>query len=231
MTTIALRAWQRWTSIREQDGWRGASMWLFNRVGERLVNLGISEVVWLELPDIKLVGAPPEGFEYRFLSPDELATFVSPENELSEHHVERARRGHDLCFAAVQNGRLAAFGWYALGCIEAIHCDNVPLSFPADVSYMYKGFTHPDFRGQRLHGYVMRLALEELARTRGVNKLVSTVSWINWPSLKSCDRLGYRRLGRMVKLGWGVGSFGFYPRAAKKLGIRFGRRADMHTRD
>ncbi len=230
MSTITWRTWQRWTEQRSQNGLSGASLWFFSRLGERLVNLRVSEVVWLELTDIKLAGAPPEGFDYRFLSPSELATFVGPENELSEQHVERLRLGQDLCFAAMQDGRLAAFGWYALGCIEAEHCDNVQLSFPADVSYMYKGFTHPDFRGQRLHGYIMRLALEELARTRGIDKLVSTVSWINWPSLKSCDRLGYRRLGRMVKLGWGACSWNNAPRAAEQLGIRFGRRADMRSR-
>jgi hypothetical protein len=76
----------------------------------------------------------------------------------------------------------------------------------------------------------MRLALEALARERGITTLVSTVGWLNWASLKSCDRLGYRRLGRMTKFGWGLLGGGFYPRAAQALGVQFGRRADLSNR-
>lgn len=230
MFASATHAWQRWSSVRQQNGLRNACEWLGERLGSRFLNLGIAEVIWLNLADIQLAGDPPAGYVYRFLTPDDIARFVGPENELGPQHVERARAGHDLCFAALHNDRLAAFGWYALGCIEGEHCDGVALSFPAGESYMYKGFTHPDFRGQRLHGYVMRLALEELARDRGITALVSTVSFVNWPSLKSCDRLGYRRLGRMTRIGWSWCGYGWYPRAARELGVRFGSRADMSSR-
>jgi hypothetical protein len=221
---------RRWSSFRQAHGARASWQWLADRVGARLVNLGVSEVVWLERDDIQLSGDPPAGFAFRFLASDELARFVGAENELAPHHVERAAAGHDLCFAALKDDRLAAYGWYALGCIEAEHCDNVALSFPADVAYMYKGFTHPDFRGLRLHGFAMRLALEALVRERGVTKLVSTVDWLNFASLKSCDRLGYRRLGRMIKYGWGRCGGVCYPPAAGKLDIRFGAAADLSPR-
>ena len=230
MFTSAARSYQRWATMRAEHGAAAGWQWLTDRVGARLVNLGVSEVVWLELADIKLSGEPPAGFEFRWLTPDEIATCVCEENELSEHHVARAAAGHDLCFAALQNDRLAGYGWYALGSIEAVHCDNTALSFPSDVAYMYKGFTHSDFRGLRLHGFAMRLALEALAAERGITKLVSTVSWLNFASLKSCERLGYRCLGRMTKVGWGPCSTGHYPAAARKLGIRFGRRADLSNR-
>jgi RimJ/RimL family protein N-acetyltransferase len=230
MFAIASRSYQRWMTMRAEHGSTAGWQWLVDRVGARLVNLGVSEVVWLELADIKLAGDPPEGFEFRWLTPDEVLSFVGEENELSKHHAERVAAGHDLCFAALHDGRLAGYGWYALGSIEAVHCDNTALSFPSDVAYMYKGFTHPDFRGLRLHGFAMRLALEALAAERGVTKLVSTVGWLNFASLKSCDRLGYRRLGRMTKIGWGAISTGYYPAAAKQLGVRFGRRADLSNR-
>jgi hypothetical protein len=44
----------------------------------------------------------------------------------------------------------------------------------------------------------MGLALREFA-TRGVNALISTVEWTNDASLKSCARLGYRRLGVLAQ--------------------------------
>jgi hypothetical protein len=230
MFAIASRGLERWTTIRTEHGSSAAVEWLVDRAGARLLNLGVNEVVWLTPANFKLVGAPPEGFDFRFLSPDEIDAFVGEENELDATHVARARAGHDLCFAAIKDGRLAAYGWYALGSIEGEHCDNVALSFPSDVSYMYKGFTHPDFRGLRLHGFAMRLALETLAAQRGIRALISTVGWLNRASLKSCDRLGYERLGRMIRVGWGACSIGFYPRAATNLGIRFARRADLSNR-
>jgi RimJ/RimL family protein N-acetyltransferase len=230
MFTLAQRGIHRFTSIRTEQGTTAAREWLVDRIGARLINLGVSEVVWLELDDIKMVGAPPEGFDFRFLTPDELARYVCVENELDQRHVQRVTAGNDLCFAVLQGERLASYGWYALGSVEGEHCDCVALSFPKHVSYMYKGFTHPDFRGQRLHAFGMRLALETLSRERGITAIVSTVGWLNWASLKSCDRLGYQRLGRMKKFGWGFASGGIYPRAAKERGVKFGRRADLSNR-
>jgi hypothetical protein len=221
---------RQFAKAKADHGRRAAWEWIADRLGVRLINLGVSEVVWLSLDNIQLAGEPPAGFEFRFLGPVEIAGFVSPANELTDEHVERAARGQDLCFAALHGDKLAAYGWYALGSIEGEHCDGVNLSFPADVAYMYKGFTHPDFRGQRLHGYAMRLALEKLAVEQGITHLVSTVGWTNWPSLKSCDRLGYERLGRMVTYGWEPLSRERYPSAAQARGVRFGRDADLSNR-
>ena len=64
----------------------------------------------------------------------------------------------------------------------------------------------------------------ELAK-RGVTKLVSIVSWTNLASLKSCWRLGYISLGNMTTIGGKSHAIGFYPKAAKALGVRFGRKA------
>jgi hypothetical protein len=230
MISLAARGWRKFAARRAEEGSGAAWRWFIDRLGVRLLNWTLSEVVWLDLDEAKFSGNPPAGFEFRFLTPQEVASFTSPEHELSERDAALAAGGRDRCFAALTNGRLAAYGWYALGSAEAIHCGGVPLSFPADVAYMYKGFTHPDFRGQRLHGFVMRLAIEAMARDCGVRKLISMVDWLNVASLKSCDRLGYRRLGRILKLGWPACSVSFPPAAAKALGVRFGRRADLSGR-
>jgi hypothetical protein len=230
MFATTTQALQRFHQVKEQNGRWAAWEWLADRVGSRLINLTVSEFVTLEVGDVKLSGPPPQGFDFRFLTAGEVTAFaVDPANELNTSHAARAAAGHDLCFAAVSAGRLAAYGWYALGCIEAQHCDGVPMSFPGDAVYMYKGFTHPDFRGQRLHGYIMGLALQVLHAERNVQRLVSTVSWTNAASLKSCERLGYRRQGRMIALGWGRKA-GRFPQGAQDLGVCFGRRADLSSR-
>jgi hypothetical protein len=70
----------------------------------------------------------------------------------------------------------------------------------------------------------MGLALQQLAH-RGITKLVSIVAWTNWASLKSCWRLGYQNLGNMTTIGSKHRAIGLYPKAAKKLGVRFGSKA------
>ena len=230
MIAVTARGLSRYSTIKSEHGLAAAIEWLVDRVGSRLINLGVSEILWLEPANVKMVGAPPEGYTFRFLTPAEIAGYVSVENELGQIHVDRAAAGRDLCFAALQGNRLVNYGWYALDCIEGQHCDCVALSFPANIAYMYKGFTHPEFRGRRLHGFAMRFAFEQLAAERGIRGLISTVSWLNWASLKSCERLGYTRLGRMTRFGWKYFGGGFYPKAACDLGVKFGWRADLSAR-
>ena len=139
----------------------------------------------------------PDGFTARFLTPGEVAAFAAdPANDLDPDAAARARRG-DRCFGVLDGDALAASGWYALEVAEPRHCFGFGMRLPADAAYMYKGFTHPDYRGRRLHGYVMSLALRGLA-DEGVVRLVSTVDWTNAASLRSCWRLGYESLGRVV---------------------------------
>lgn len=231
MTAAIPSTWLgRLREIKSLHGNWAAMQLVIDRLGKRLVNLSIVNVVRLESQHLAKIQAADPDFTFRFLSPSEVAQFATePRNDLPAEFAERAAAGCDLCFAALSGDRLAAYGWYALGSIEPQHCDNLGMSFPAHMAYMYKGFTHTDFRGKRLHGLVMGLALKELA-SRGVTELISTVDWTNWPSLKSCYRLGYSDLGRIVRIGPSCCPIVFAPRAAKRLGVKFGRRADLSGR-
>ena len=215
--------------VRERHGARAAAVSVIDELGRRAIGLTVTEVVTLEMADVNVARPAPAGFEFRFLDADEVARFeADPSNEL-EGMAERARAGHDLCFAALDGTRLAAYGWYALGCVEGEHCDGVALSYPPSLVYMYKGFTHPDYRGKRLHGYVMGLALEDLHRERGVERLISTISWGNHASLKSSYRLGYSTQGRLVAVAR-LAHLARAPRAARRMGLRTGRHADLGSR-
>jgi GNAT superfamily N-acetyltransferase len=154
---------------------------------------------------------------------DEVAEFAKDGSYyMGPQFVEYVRQGRLLFYAALAGERLAAYGCYTVGAVPEDQAGGASMGLPADVAYMSNGFTHPDFRGARLHGLLMGLALKELGQ-RGVTKLASLVSWSNVASLKSCDRLGYERLGRMVVFGGMRRVVGFYPRRAKALGILFGR--------
>jgi RimJ/RimL family protein N-acetyltransferase len=220
------RAWQRLADVRQKNGPRAAAALIIDRIAQRLMTFEVVHVVWLELDRMRPELNPDPEFTFRFLTPEEVLTYSDdPANQLDPLFADRAADGHDLCFAALSGERLAAYGWYALESIEEGPCCNVDISYPADVAYMYNGFTSPDFRGKRLHGLAMGLALRALADQYGVTRLVSTVNWTNWASLKSCFRLGYEDVGRMVTIGLRRCLWRRFPREAQLRGVRFGKQA------
>lgn len=170
-----------------------------SRIGARFCGLQVTQVVWLDVGEVVVAAAAMPAFTFRTITAAEVAEYArDPENDLEPEIVARAADTRNTCFAALDGDRLAAYGWYARDWIEPEHCYGFGLRMPPHVAYMYKGFTHPDYRGLRLHGIAMGLALRELS-TQGVTALISTVEWTNEASLRSCDRLGYRRLGAVAK--------------------------------
>lgn len=217
------RIFQKLVGLCEREGMMGLLQKGLDEAFRRGLQGSVNSVVWLEVDAIAEDLKPDGRFEFRFLDADEVSHFAQDSAYyLAPEMAERIRAGRDLCFAALDGDRLAAFGWYALEAIEPEHADGVAISYPPNTAFMYFGFTHPDYRGARLHGLTMALALKELA-SRRVTRLVSLVAWTNRASLKSCYRLGYRRLGAMIVAG--NGAVGMYPGSAKALGVRFGRAA------
>lgn len=212
------------SQVRKQFGTTAALQALTDRIGRKLCGLRVTQVVWLDLSATAELADDDPRFTFRFLTAAEVRHHAAdPDLDLSDDLAERIENGRDLCFAALEGDRLAAYGWYALECIEPEHNFHIPMSYASDTAYMYKGFTHSDYRGLRLHGRIMGLALRALAGQE-VTHLVSTVNWTNWPSLRSCDRLGYERIGKIVALSgghWIVRT----PRAARRRGVQFGRKA------
>lgn len=169
----------------------------------RLCGLVVAQVVWLDVGEVLATAASAPGFCFREVSAAELVEHArDPENDLDAEMAARAGDGRNICFAAFDGDRLAAYGWYARHSIEAEHCFGFGLALPPDVVYMYKGFTHPDYRGQRLHGIAMGLALQHLSHD-GIRALISTVDWTNEASLRSCARSGYRQIGQLIR--WKLG--------------------------
>jgi len=220
---------ERIAEVRRKYGAWAVCQLLIDRALNSVANVLISNLICV---DAASAGAPMSAdprFGFRFLSTDELSAFAhDPVYDLEHKFIVRASRGHDVCFAALDGPRLACYGWFALGCIECEHCE-VAMSYPAHVAYSYKGFTHPDYRGQGLYAAVKSRALEALA-SRGVTTLISSINWTTWASLRSNDRLGYRKLGRLVLIELRGRKLAFWPRRQNELGIRFGKQADLSAR-
>jgi hypothetical protein len=215
----------RLKGVRKRFGFSGVAAKAATAVMHGALRTSIFKVVWLDRDLLRMPPRNPD-FEYRLLTADEVGRFAQdPDYYLGPEIAERVRIGREKVFAALSGDRLAAFGCYALGSIGPERASGIAMSYPSDVAYMAFGLTHPDFRGARLHGLLMGLALQEL-EAFGVTKLVSIVEWSNASSLKSCWRLGYRCLGTMTATGGSRGAFGTYPKAAKALGVKFGRQAE-----
>jgi hypothetical protein len=228
-TTMPHSIFQRVAAFRDRFGFTRALFKTLDVLLHKVLRTSVHVVVWLNVESLAAVAAPDPKFTFRFLTADEVAHYSQDAIFFMDPLLaDRVRGGRDLCFAALDGERLAAFGCYMLEANGPEQAAGAAMSYPADVAYMAYGFTHPDYRGARLHAHIMAMPLRELTK-RGVTKLVSLVNWTNVASLKSCERLGWINLGRMVTIGGRKYAFGFYPAAAKERGVRFGRKAAKRT--
>src|SRR5258708_4816483 len=155
------------------------------------------------LKAIKIEAVHPEFLQYdqpyqgEFLSQALLTEVIRdrPEYEMSESVLREAfAKGVERC-EFLDDPVLAAYGWYS-NKPTAIHPPQLTLHFDNRYIYMYKGFTHVKYRGQRLHAIAMTRALEAFL-AKGHKGIVSYVEWNNFSSLKSSYRMGYAYICNM----------------------------------
>lgn len=139
-----------------------------------------------------------EKYTCKFLTADELFAFAhQPDLGLDEKFLRQAIEKGDECYAILDGARLAAYGWYSNA--PTTVSDDLRLRFHLDYIYMYNGYTHNDYRGQRLHAVGMTRALDEYRR-RGFKGIVSYVEESNFRSLQSVYRMGYADFGKVYIL-------------------------------
>lgn len=216
----------RVNEMRRQYGVGSTCQWVAARAAKRLLRVELSRMVCLEISHLpQVIEGDPE-FTFRPLTVNEITQLAAdPAYELAGEFVERAANNLELCFAALHYGETVAhYGWYATGAIGGEHHMGVPMLFPDDVAYMYNAFTHPAYRGRRLHGTATALAARSLS-ARGITRLVSTIETTNFASLRSFHHMGFMDIGSLLTIGQGNPRWSFNPKAARSLGIRFGREA------
>lgn len=168
------------------------------RAVNRLVYFRVLEAVGIETPHPKTLERRPE-YSYGFLGRALILAFAcDPQYEMSARFLEEVLAKGDRCYGIVHGEILASYGWYSTKPTVAL-TDDLELTFDPAYVYMYKGFTHEAYRGQRLHAAGMAHALQEY-RAEGSKGLVSYVESNNFTSLKSCSRMGYVAFGRAVVL-------------------------------
>ena len=132
----------------------------------------------------------------RFIPASKLRQLATdPVNELGPRFLDEALAKGDECYGFFLGDTLAAYGWYS-NKPTAMDVPGYAIHFDPRYMYMYKGYTHREHRGQRLHAVGMTRALEAYL-ARGYLGLVSYVEWHNSDSLKSCHRMGYVDVGNV----------------------------------
>jgi hypothetical protein len=152
----------------------------------------ILRCLYIDTPDPAFLGLEAN-YLADFIDAGALEQYVArPEYGLSRSFVARElAMGHE-CFGIREGEALATYGWYST--TPTHFTDDLSVRFGRQWVYMHSGFTHPGYRGRRLHAIAMTIALT-FYRARGFKGLVSIVSADNVASLKSCGRMGYRHFG------------------------------------
>ena len=169
----------------------------------------------------KFIKCPPQ-YVAQFLTPEAIRKFAKdPENDMTEEFVTEALWKGDECFGILDGGALAAYSWYSSKPTR-IRPKALCINVDEHYVYMYKGFTHEKYRGQRLHAIGKTIALQAYI-AKGLQGMISYVEFDDSDSLKSTRRMGARHFGSIYI----VGAFGHYvvhrTRGCRKLGVHVER--------
>jgi hypothetical protein len=168
----------------------------------RLAKRSIGRWVWLETyrclrllwKQAQAAAAPTDGFDFRLLERGKLALYgKAGEYDFSPRFLQGLASRDDLCFGAFADGKLVSYCFFAL--MPTAIDSYLRFHFPQRWIYAYKAFTHPSWRGKRLHQQVFLQALPEIGRwVRGIRDPLGFVTLVvteNVTSLNAFTRLGF----------------------------------------
>ena len=176
----------------------------FNRWGAaRFVHIRIMSLLkpWLtlfrlntrRLAPVPLPTELPATYWVRIVTRDELVTAAGdPVMELGPAEFDDALARGDICAGVFDGDRLIAYIWRSFS--AAPHRDGLWATFERPYRYGYKGFTHPDYRGQRLQDPVSHLT-NALCIERGYPLAISLIESHNYASIVGSARRGNTEVG------------------------------------
>jgi hypothetical protein len=182
----------------DSHGWKNTSYFILLNAMNKLTYTKVLTCITTEKVNPKSMIIDPR-FAHGFLKDAEVIMHSEDAaNELPAAFLQEAMKKGDKCYAITDRDGLAGYGWYS---DQPTETDIKKLSFTFDSSYMYmyKGLTKKNYRGQRLHAIGMSWALQR-SQELGYKGLVSYVEANNFDSLKSCYRMGYKKVGSILVL-------------------------------
>lgn len=137
-------------------------------------------------------------FKHGFIEKEKLELMnLEQSYEMPMDFLDDAYLRGDRCYTIIYGDFLASYGWYTTKKTQIT--EELLLFFDPAWAYMYKGFTHINYRGQKLHGIGMAYACKQI-QEEGHSGLLSVIDYNNFSSLKSSYRLGYKRFGRIIAM-------------------------------
>jgi hypothetical protein len=123
-----------------------------------------------------------------------------PESQLRARDLARARAEGHVCIGVYSDDELVSFSLNSLQPINVV--GPYRLRFPDGWVYHYMAVTLPDWRGRRLHSLQMAAVRQRFAGPRFKGIVTSVIS-VNYSSLASFRRMGFRHLRSFFILGDG----------------------------
>ncbi len=190
-------------------------------VGRILRHLG-QQVVWFNERDFTAsalqVAASPR-FDARRASLEECLTAAQdPVMQLTAPFVTTAFAEGAMCHATFSDGQMVAYAWRASK--TAPHDTLVGIQISPGVSYGFKAFTHPEYRGLGLYSAITAVEYAT-CQVSGIRTGVSFTAWDNVASKAADDKLGNTRVGAAAILSFGGRVKCMHSKGALSSGIRF----------
>jgi hypothetical protein len=167
---------------------------LVRRVAKRL----LAPLLWCETyrcmrmpwPEAAARPAAPTPVDVRVLDRSDLARYSrDAQYEISARFLDRIAARDDLCVGAFSGQDLVSYRFFAA---QPTDIDaHLRFHFPPGWLYAYKAFTHPAWRGRRLH---RELFLRSLPAVRRLHKPLGFVTLVlsdNASSAKALARVGF----------------------------------------
>jgi len=188
-------------SYAKRLGWKRTIARTLYVGGNQILDISIFDCFRLHGEDISdPLTRNPRGYDCGFLSPAKAGYYAAQLDADMAASVHEAMRRGDEAYAILDQGRLASIGLYASA--ETPILNDLLVRFETPARYMYRGFTRPEYRGQRLHALGILRAGRELF-DQGVPHLVTVVEHTNYPALISVRRMGWRPCGVLYRVGRG----------------------------
>jgi len=166
----------------------------------------------------------PQGLAHGFQTPRALRRFASdPANEMSPFFIADAVARGDRCYA-ICNGPMPVFtSWYSRRPTSTgIH--GLVAHFDPTYVYVYKAYTQPEHRGQRLYQAALSRVLSHYS-AKGARGFLSYVEATNLSSLKALRRMGYRVFGSIYVVRLFGRNFTYASAGCRTFGFRLETRA------
>jgi hypothetical protein len=142
-------------------------------------------------------------FQLTFIGPNFWDRIKSLEEYgLDEKFLNKAKSKRDICLGFLDKGHIASYTWYAKETCDLFN-GELKIKFNDEYVLATRTYTHPNYRGKRLHALGIAQGLKLLSRNK-YKGIVGVVEANNFSSLKGISHFGSEEFGKFICIKiWG----------------------------